>query len=77
MLSDLESIDPNVVNKLFNDLIVHKSNDHDNADAQLQSLDPELTLNTGVPSEELDQMRDEGLRLIKEGKVAVVILAGG
>ena len=70
----MTSIDPKVTNNLYQDLIVNKKGNQDNSAANLERIEPNLVL----PAENVGQKeKNIGLNIIKKGKVAVVILAGG
>jgi UDP-N-acetylglucosamine/UDP-N-acetylgalactosamine diphosphorylase len=74
LLDELESFDPKIINKLYKDLVVNVEAVETKCD--LDRIEPELTQSTqDMPNRELYEQK--GLQLIKSGKVAVVILAGG
>lgn len=74
LLADLESIDPNGVNQLYSDLIVNKKKDQEIKDAKIERIESELVCPSDTVGAEQKQL---GHDIIRTGKVAVVVLAGG
>ena len=100
LLDDLDSFDPEVINRLYDDLVKKSGQDaaaegEEPAEAELERLEPELvysaeghyeTIAELLTSKDFSENEDigdlpaylkNGLELIKQGKVSVVILAGG
>ena len=84
-MDDLKSFNPDIINNLFRDLVLAKKSeakDEDKGPSVFERIEPELTQDTqdlylDENADELKNIRDAGLDLIKRGKVACLILAGG
>ena len=73
----MESFDPKVIGKLYKDLI-QNADQATNEQCEIDRIEQDLTISTSNMSEEEHKTyHDKGLSLIQQGKVAVVILAGG
>ena len=80
LLSEAEQINPNQINQLYQDLVVNYQKEGEGAhtsnksEETLEPVEKELVSDRNASDEELRQI---GYEKIRQGKVAVVILAGG
>ena len=77
LLSEAGQIDLAQIDQLYRDLVVGHAESGE-SDASLETIERDLVVDReGLPAAEKAELRELGLHLIREGRVAVVVLAGG
>jgi len=78
LLAQAQSFDPSEINRLFDSLVTNYTADETTGEAKLTPIDDEMvSIKSTLSEKEYDHLYESGLDLIREGRVGVVILAGG
>ena len=78
LLNDLSQFDPSSMNQLFQDLVESAQLAEDPSQAGLEKMEDDFIADTQKMSEEeKSEYENRGLEIIRKGKAACVILAGG
>lgn len=76
LMKDCYTVDPKMINDLYDRLV--KNKDSVKKDGPLEVVEPELVKDfSSLSKEDLDKYTESGNQIIKSGKAAVVLLAGG